>query len=138
MRLEVQTSRPTGLPKGVWVLLEHREGDLANGSLELVCQARAIAHSMNEALTAVILGALPEDLSVTAGHRVSVNNDVGIAATDDHLILVEFDAPADVGIRRVYPDQTGLSPSRHRRYRSRHMAVVSVLPVAVPAYRSRS
>ena len=42
--------------KGVWVLIEHQDEKLPDGSLELVCEGRKVADKMNEELTAVISG----------------------------------------------------------------------------------
>ena len=44
------------LVKGVWVLIEHKDEKLQDGSLELVCEGRKIADKMKEELTAVTLG----------------------------------------------------------------------------------
>ena len=40
------------LVKGVWVLIEHKDEKLQDGSLELVCEGRKIADKMKEELTA--------------------------------------------------------------------------------------
>ncbi len=47
--------------RGVWVLIEEQEGRLQDGSLELVGEGRKIADRMNEELTAVTLGSIPNE-----------------------------------------------------------------------------
>ncbi len=47
--------------KGVWVLIEHQNGKLRDGSLEIVGEGRKVADNMNEELTAVILGSIPDE-----------------------------------------------------------------------------
>ncbi len=59
---------PTGPSKGVWVLVAHRDGDLADGSLELLGEGRVVADRMNEVLTAVILGTLPDERVTRLAH----------------------------------------------------------------------
>ena len=47
--------------KGVWALIEHRNGELLDGSLELVGEGRKIADKINQELTAVLPGNIPSE-----------------------------------------------------------------------------
>ena len=47
--------------KGIWVLIEEQEEKLQDGSLELVGEGRKIADKMDEELTAVTPGSIPDE-----------------------------------------------------------------------------
>ena len=49
------------LAKGVWVLVEQKDGQLRDGALEIVSEGRKIADKMNEELTAVIMGSIADE-----------------------------------------------------------------------------
>lgn len=63
---------------GVWVYLEHRDGQLEGVSLELLGQARALAQETGESLTALLLG-----------ERVAPLAEEAIAGGADRVLVAE-------------------------------------------------
>lgn len=72
--------------KGVWVLAEQRYGKLKTVSLELLSQARKMADSLNEKVTAVLLGC---DVSMIARELIAYGADKVLVV--DSPLMKDFD-----------------------------------------------
>ena len=83
-------AQPKAIPdfsdrKGVWVFAEQRQGRLTGVSLELLGKAREIAQTLNEEVTALLLGDQVKDLADTLVHYGADN--VYVA---EHEILKDY------------------------------------------------
>lgn len=114
---------------GVWVLVEHRDGKLEDGSLELVGNSREVALKMSAELAAVVFGDIADDLSAqlarhgashvlslqhpaTGERSVEVDTQLAAAAIEQHspevVVALESVAGADLARRLAARLGTGL------------------------------
>jgi electron transfer flavoprotein alpha subunit len=75
--------------RGVWVFLEHEEGQLEGVSLELLSQGRELADALSTSLTGLLLGYA---LSEAPQHAVACGADVVLTADHPDLQLYGTDA----------------------------------------------
>jgi electron transfer flavoprotein alpha subunit len=80
-------------PTGVWVYLQHTEGDLTKDSLELIAAARGVADRLNQKVTGVLLGSGLEEMAKKA---IQYGSDavllVDSHALDEYFNLAYVDA----------------------------------------------
>ena len=114
---------------GVWVLIEHRDGKLEDGSLELAGHSREVAGKMDQELAAVVFGDMPGDMATqlarygasrvlciqhaAAGERsVEADTQLLVAAIEQHkpdtVLLLESITGADLARRVAARLGTGL------------------------------
>ncbi len=73
------------MSRGVWAVIEHRDGQLRKASLEVLCEARRLADQLDDVVSAVLLGHKVEGLVPVLAHygadRVLLADDAALAAT---------------------------------------------------------
>ncbi|MFB0520595.1 MAG: electron transfer flavoprotein subunit alpha/FixB family protein [Desulfatiglandales bacterium] len=81
------------MAQGIWIVTEHREGELRKISFELVSEGRRLADKMGQSVTAILLGS---HIKQKAGMLGKYGADKVIVADDDRLETYTTDAYVSV------------------------------------------
>ncbi|MDY6881964.1 MAG: electron transfer flavoprotein subunit alpha/FixB family protein [Desulfatiglans sp.] len=89
------------MAQGVWIVAEQRDGEIRKVSYEVVSEARRLADTLGQTVTAVLLGSNIKDKASTLGHygadKVLVADDprLGTYTTDAYVAVIASLAKAD-------------------------------------------
>ncbi|UCF74083.1 MAG: electron transfer flavoprotein subunit alpha/FixB family protein, partial [Deltaproteobacteria bacterium] len=81
------------MAQGIWIVTEHREGELRKISFELVSEGRRLADKMGQSVTAILLGSHIKEKTEMLG---KYGADKVIVADDDRLATYTTDAYVSV------------------------------------------
>jgi len=93
------------MAQGIWIVTEHREGELRKISFELVSEGRRLADKMGQSVTAILLGS---HIKQKAGMLGKYGADKVIVADDERLATYTTDAYVSVIAQLAQADEPAI------------------------------